>query len=328
MVTSSLSGSSFSPEPSLSSQIEHARRAALLVRATDLAVIVVTGGDRISWLNGLVTCNLANVTPGHAVYGLAVQLKGRIVCDVTVLVAEDRALVVVPASAREELTQAFDHYLVMEDVELAHLPFAIWQAHGPRARDLVAPARAASPAIAAAEIDFTGLGGAIVLAPESEEAAAWHALEPTLKSAGGLVGDDAGWEALRLEHAVPRFGKDFDATTYPQEATLERRAVSFDKGCYLGQEVVCMLEMRGRVKRKLAPLVLANHDPGDPPAKGTAVFDTTGKQVGEVTSSAPSPTLQTHIAFAMLKAASAAADTLVKVGSRDARVVDKPARAG
>ena len=55
---------------------------------------------------------------------------------------------------------------------------------------------------------------------------------------------------------MPRFGVDFDDKTYPQEAQLEKVAVSFDKGCYLGQEVVCMLEMRGHVKRKLVPVVL------------------------------------------------------------------------
>ena len=73
---------------------------------------------------------------------------------------------------------------------------------------------------------------------------------------GGVVGDAEGWEALRLERGVPRFGPDFDDKTYPQEASLEKAAVSFDKGCYLGQEVVCMLEMRGHVKRKLVSIVL------------------------------------------------------------------------
>ena len=79
-------------------------------------------------------------------------------------------------------------------------------------------------------------------------------LDEVARGVGGALGDDAAWEALRIERAIPRFGVEFDATTYPQEAALEKRAVSFAKGCYLGQEVVCMLEMRGHVKRKLVPL--------------------------------------------------------------------------
>ncbi|WXA80370.1 folate-binding protein YgfZ [Pendulispora rubella] len=303
----------------LSSQIDHARRSVLLVRASELEVIVVRGSDRISWLNGLLTCNLAAAAPGQAIYGLAVQQKGRIVCDVTVLVEEDRVLLVVPASIRAELETSFDHYLVMEDAEFSHVPYAVWHAHGPRARDLVAAARGASGA-SAAEIDPTGLGGAILAAPSEDEAKAFEALSTAVQQAGGLVGDDAGWEALRIEQGVPRFSRDFDGTTYPQEATLERRAVSFDKGCYLGQEVVCMLEMRGRVKRKLAPLVLANDGAPEPPAKGTEVFDAAGNKVGEITSSAPSPTRDAHVAFAMLKASAVAPDAAVKVAGRDARI--------
>ena len=299
-------------------QIEHARRTALLVRASELEVIVVRGGDRISWLNGLLTCNLANAAPGTAVYGLAVQQKGRIVCDVTVLVDEDRVLLVVPASTREDLQKSFDHYLVMEDAEFSHVPYAVWQAHGPQARALVAAARAVSAS--AAELDPTGLGGVIVAAPAEDEAKTFEALSAALQEVGGVVGDDAGWEALRLEQAVPRFGRDFDGTTYPQEATLERRAVSFDKGCYLGQEVVCMLELRGRVKRKLATLVLANDGAAEPPAKGTEVLDAAGTKVGEITSSAASPTREAHVAFAMLKASVVAPDAAVKVAGRDARI--------
>ena len=103
-----------------------------------------------------------------------------------------------------------------------------------------------------------------------------------------MTGDPAGWNALRLECAVPQFGSDFGDTTYPQEANLEKIAVSFDKGCYLGQEVVCMLEMRGHVKRRLVAVVL---DGSEPPSRGAVVSDEAGAVAGEVTSAAASPTL-------------------------------------
>ena len=106
--------------------------------------------------------------------------------------------------------------------------------------------------------------------------------------AGGVVGDAAGWEALRARARRAAFGVDFDDKTYPQEASLEKRAVSFDKGCYLGQEVVCMLEMRGHVKRKLVPFVI---DDGGAVEVGASVTDEAGTEIGKVSSATESPTL-------------------------------------
>ena len=121
---------------------------------------------------------------------------------------------------------------------------------------------------------------------------------------------------------MPRFGVDFDDKTYPQEASLEKAAVSFDKGCYLGQEVVCMLEMRGHVKRKLVSIVL---DGAAPPPSGAAVADEAGAAVGEVTSAALSPTLGVPVGLAMVKRAQAVAGARVVVGGAHAKVVDRPA---
>jgi glycine cleavage system aminomethyltransferase T len=109
---------------------------------------------------------------------------------------------------------------------------------------------------------------------------------------------------------------------YPQEASLEKRAVSFEKGCYLGQEVVCMLEMRGHVKRKLVSLVI---DQGEAPAKGAPVANAAGEAIGEVTSAAASPTLGAPVALAMIKYAAAKAGGDVKVSDRPARIVERPA---
>ena len=109
---------------------------------------------------------------------------------------------------------------------------------------------------------------------------------------------------------------------YPQEASLENVAVSFDKGCYLGQEVVCMLQMRGHVKRKLAAIVIESDAPPD---RGTAVTDEAGASVGEITSAAASPTLGKAVALAMIKRALAKPGQHVVVGGARAEVVDRPA---
>jgi folate-binding protein YgfZ len=300
-------------------QIEAAKAGALAVPHADLATLVVTGGDRVSWLNGLVTCDLAKRAAGTAVYGLAVARSGKVITDATVVFDDEgaRVLVAVPAAVVDALRAHMDHYLVMEDAEMApgSDAFVAWGIHGPRAGEALEAARRAGAA--GGLLDRTGLGGAFVLAPKERAADVAAALAGV-----ATVGNPAGWDALRLERAVPRFGVDFDAQTYPQEAALEKTAVSFDKGCYLGQEVVCMLQMRGKVKRKLAALVL---DGADAPAAGAAVTDEAGAAVGEVTSAAPSPTLGKAVALAMIKRAQAEPGKAVRVGGARGEVVERPA---
>jgi folate-binding protein YgfZ len=307
----------------VATQVEAARSNVLVVPATDLVVLRVTGGDRQSWLNGLVTCDLAPLRPGDAAYGLAVTQKGRILADAVVLLGGDHLLLAVPAASEADLRVAFEKYLIMEDVEVEPdaAKVVVFALHGPASAKLLERARAAGAAAGA--VDRTGLGGAVVIVPDDAKGAV-EALRAGVADEGGVWGDDAGWEALRVERGVPRFGKDFDLTTYPQEASLEKRAVSFEKGCYLGQEVVCMLELRGHVKRKLVALVLEDARVEDLALAGSDVFDVAGAKVGHVTSSVVSPTLGAPLVFAMVKAAQAEPETKLAVGGRQARVIAGP----
>jgi folate-binding protein YgfZ len=299
-------------------QLEAATRAALAVPKPELGTLSVTGGDRITWLNGMVTCDLLKRPAGAAVYGLAVARSGKVLADMVVVFDAPgaRLLAVVPGAVAETLRQHLDHYLVMEDAEMAPRTdgFEVWEVLGPRAGEAFEAARAAG-AVGGA-LDRTGLGGAFVLAPV-ERATEVRAALATVAT----LGDEAGWEALRLERAVPRFGVDFNEQTYPQEAQLEKQAVSFDKGCYLGQEVVCMLELRGHVKRKLVPVVV---DSAEPPARGAPVTDEAGAALGEVTSAGASPTRGKPVALAMIKRAFAEVGSRVVVGGARAEVVARP----
>jgi len=304
-------------------QVEAARSAVLAVPRAATAVLTVTGRDRLSWLNGLVTCDLVKTRAGEGSYGLVVARNGRVLADAVVLVEEQRLLLAVPGFVVSTLRQHFDHYLVMEDaqVEPEANAFDVWALHGPRSGEVARSGRAAGAL--GGEFDRTGLGGAILFAPREHAERVRSAIAADLAQAGGELGDEAGWEALRIERAVPEFGIDFDDKTYPQEAGLEKVAVSFEKGCYLGQEVVCMLEMRGHVKRKLVALVV---DAPEAPPKGAAVTDSIGASVvGEVTSTAMSPTLSQPVALGMLKRAHAEPGTVVSVGGARAKVVERPA---
>jgi folate-binding protein YgfZ len=308
--------------PSPKDQVDAARGAVLALPGGELSTLVVTGKDRLSWLNGLVTCDLVKWDAGDARYGLVVSRSGRVLADPILVADGERAIAVVPTARAGVLREHLDHYLVMEDAEIASGTdtFEVWLLHGPRSGAVLAASLAAGAA--GAVFDRTGLGGAIVLVPADRAVEGRAALETAALAAGGIVGDAQGWEALRLERGVPRFGIDFDDKTYPQEASLEKAAVSFDKGCYLGQEVVCMLEMRGHVKRKLVSIVL---DGIEAPPSGAPVADASGAAVGEVTSAALSPTLGVPIALAMVKRAQAVAGAQVVIGGAHAKVVDRPA---
>jgi len=284
-------------------QVRAAHDSVLLVAEPDLAIVVVTGGDRASWLNGLVTCDVAKLPDGACAYGLAVTQKGRILTDLFVTKRGDAIDVVLPARVRDAVMDALEKYLVMEDAEMARDDARrVWFAHGPKAAEL------------GIVCDRTGLGGAIVIAPPEEK----DRLAERVASLGGVVGDASGWEALRVERGVPAFGVDFDEKTYPQEASLEKRAVSFDKGCYLGQEVVCMLELRGHVKRKLVPFAM---DDGEGVARGAKVTDDAGTEIGTVSSATSSATLGKHVGLAMLKLAHTDEGAKLHIANKTARVL-------
>jgi tRNA-modifying protein YgfZ len=311
---------------SVEEQVKAARRSVLAVPEPDLVAMVVTGADRASWLNGLLTCDLATAKAGDAVYGLAVAQKGRIVTDLLVLLEAERALVLVRRAASTSLAEDFDRHLMMEDAELtlAFDDFTVVTLHGPASGAVLDAVRASGASGASGGlVDSTGLGGAVLAWKKDADGPVREALTQALAQAGGVEGDALGWSALRLERAVPSFGVDFDATTYPQEAGLEKTAVSFSKGCYLGQEVVCMLQMRGHVKRKLVALVL---DGEKAPSHGVHVFDKVGgTDVGHVTSAGLSPTLGKPIALAMVKYALAEPGQVLAIDGQSARVVDVPA---
>jgi len=294
-------------------QAAAARDSVVLVRANDRAAIVVTGSDRATWLNGLVTCDLAKLGPGQAAYGLLVEKKGRIQTDLFVVPsrAGDALALFVPRGLREATLAALDHYLIMEDAELTASDLVLFSAHGPKASAL------AGHGTFAGTLEWLGQGDVVVAAPVDAAAALEETLARAVSDAGGAVGDEAGLEAVRIERGLPRFGVEVDATLYPQEAALEKLAVSFSKGCYLGQEVVYMLEHRGHVKRKLVPLDIEGELA---PERGAAVTTPAGEAVGDVKSAIVGPTSDKAVAIAMVKWAHAKPGTELRVGERSARV--------
>lgn len=293
--------------PSTDVLLRAANERALLVRLRDRSALVVSGNDRSSWLNGLVTCDLAKLGDDRGAYGLLVEKKGKIQTDFYVAQGDAALALAVPASLRDGVAATLDHYLVMEDAELAPAELAFFLLQGPTSGDV---ANAASHlATFRGALDLFGAGGAVVAGPDGD------ALEAALVAAGATLADDAGWDAVRIVRGLPRFGVEFDASFYPQEASIEGLAVSFDKGCYLGQEVVYMLQNRGHVKKRLVALDV---DGVEPLARGAEITTPSGDVVGDVRSAVASSTATA--AIAMVKHAQSKPGQELRAVGRPARV--------
>jgi tRNA-modifying protein YgfZ len=225
--------------------------------------LLIRGADRKTWLDGLLTCAVTSAAVGTAVYGLLLTKQGKIVTDAYLLEDGSQLWLGVAPGHGASVLELLDRYLVMEDaeLELSSEPVA-WR---------LAANSAPVPVAALAQ-------GALRLS-------ALHAqLYLTRESAGSLPNA----AELLAEHGLGVFGVDFNERDNPHEASLDRIAVSWTKGCYLGQEVVCMQDMRGRVKRRLVAL---DASPALLEAKASPreVLAADGSVAGQVSSVHPAP---------------------------------------
>jgi folate-binding protein YgfZ len=241
------------------------------------STLVVSGPDANSWLNGLVTCDVSKVSDGVGVWGLLLSKRGKIVAELTVVSDADRLLLGTSGDS-SELARQLDDFLVMEDVQLEDRAddFTWIQLHGEGAPE--AAKRFSGEAIPRARVDWLPAGGAALVVPRSGVDACLEAIH---RSGDVRALDQDSWQAWRVAHCLPEFGVDFGPNDNPHQAGLDRRAVNWTKGCYLGQEVVCMQDMRGKVKRRLTKLALPEGLSLEP---GNALSADSGDPVGSVTS--------------------------------------------
>jgi len=293
-----------------------AREHAGLLRRTR-GLILVSGRDRASYLQGLLTNDIAALASGQGCYAAYLTAQGRMISDLYVYELGDVILLVTPLATKEVVLAKLDQFIFSEDVQLGDLTDAFTELAvvGPGAATLLAavtgvPADALAPEaehgaarhsvdgepVVAVRVADTGAPGFDLIA----ERAVVDALWAQLLGAGAEAIDDATAEALRIEAGVPLFGPDMDTDTIPLEAGIEQRAISFSKGCYVGQEVIIRVLHRGqgRVARKLVGLLFESGQAA-PPA-GTAL-QVEGAVVGAVTSSVESPALGRPIALGYLK---------------------------
>jgi tRNA-modifying protein YgfZ len=321
--------------------------SALLDRA-DRGRIALTGADRAGYLHGILTNDIAALQPGEGCYAAYLTPQGRMISDMQVLNLGDQMLLVVPAGVKDAVLARLEQFIITEDVQVEDRTGRWLQlgVYGPLAPATVAAAVAAGggdpvpPAdllagfpdhacgrwafhgtpLVAARNDELGVPGFDLFA----DAAQAERLRGALITAGAGPVAEAAAEVLRVEAGRPRFGVDMDEDTIPLEAGIEDRAISFTKGCYVGQEVVIRILHRGqgRVARRLVGLVFEDDVV---PGRGAGV-SAGEKEIGAVTSAVFSPSLRRALALGYVQRDFREPGTEVQVEGRRAVVSGLPFR--
>ncbi|HME33928.1 MAG TPA: glycine cleavage T C-terminal barrel domain-containing protein [Candidatus Sulfotelmatobacter sp.] len=258
------------------------------------AKISLTGGDRMRWLNGMVTNNIRDLSVGRGVYAFLLNPQGHILGDLYAYNRGESITVDTDCGQAERILATFDHYIIMDDVEVANLSEQVTALGiaGPKTPDVLAAAGFAIPEIRALQLksvmghgaectlvrgeDAEHLSYEIWVAPERVRQL-WDAL---LAAGAAPVGSEA-LELQRIVSGVPRYGVDIRERDLPQE-TEQARALNFNKGCYVGQEIVERIRSRGAVHRKFTGFIVEG---AVEIAAGTKII-AGDKEVGEITSAA------------------------------------------
>jgi tRNA-modifying protein YgfZ len=317
-----------------------ARHHAAVIDRSRRGRILVSGNDRRSYLQGLLTNDIAALEPGRGCYAAYLTPQGRMISDLHVYELGDAILLTLEGDTKDVVLTNLDQFVFTEDVQVRDATNVLAQIAivGPEAgavlsrvaTRITAAALAALPMHGNLRSEWNGESAIVTRIDDAGEAgyeayvgrASSASLASALASAGAVPLDAVTADAIRIEAGVPVFHHDMNEETIPLEAGIESRAISFTKGCYVGQEVVIRVLHRGhgRVARKLMGLVFSA---GEPPSAG-AIVRSGERDIGRVTSSALSPALQKAIALAYLHRDFVAPGTAVSVDGADAVVAALP----
>ena len=290
---------------SVSAEYEAIRRRAIVVNRSHRGRLRFAGAKAAEVLNGLVTSDVAALTAGQGQYAVALSPKGKVVADLRILRTESDFLTDASPRSRDGWLAIVKKYVnprlaKYDDESATLLALGIY---GVQARHVVEQmtgvgASALSILAPHAHVSVVRDGATLLVARSPDldvegfdvfaPAAGFSALWSAAVSARATPAGHAAWEIARVEAGRPEWGVDMDESTIPQEANLDALdAISYTKGCYTGQEVVARVHFRGHVNRTLRGLRFT----GALPPVRAALFDATGKGVGDITSGVASPRL-------------------------------------
>jgi folate-binding protein YgfZ len=302
------------------------------------ARISLTGGDRIRWMNGMVTNNIRDLAAARGVYAFLLNPQGRILGDLDVYNLGESLVVETDRSQVEKILATFDHYIIMDDVEVkdASDQQTSLGLAGPKSRAILNAAGIEVPPMEPLQVitpqcncDCGCVECTVIHGEDAQRESyeIWLAPKDVYKTWQALVAAGAtpvGSETLEMQRiaaGIPLYGVDIRERDLPQE-TEQMRALNFNKGCYVGQEIVERIRSRGNVHRKFTGFVAEGRADITP---GTKIISGE-KEIGEITSVAllPSPSSERTIALGYIRREVAVPGREVTIGSAKATVVQLP----
>ena len=291
--------------------------------------IVLTGADRATFLHALLTNDIAGLTAGKGAYAAYLTPQGRMIADMQVIETGARMLMAVERGVAAPLAERLDRLIFSEDVQVKDVSAGVHAigVHGPSAAATITRAtgvrldhlsadydNVTSDSLTIVRDDKLGVPGFEIYVPAADAGG----LRTRLHDAGAVSAGSETYATLRIEAGRPEFGIDMGTDTIPLEAGIETRAISFTKGCYVGQEVIVRVLHRGhgRVARRLVSIVLPG---GRVPARGDGIF-AGDRRVGEITSAADSPKYGAPLALGYVQRDQAAPGTELTVNGLQVRV--------
>lgn len=296
------------------------REAAAVFDLSFRGRICLLGNDRVRFLHGQITNDIKKLQVGEGIYAALTTAKGKMESDLNVFNLPDELLLDFEPGLTEHISQRLEKYIVADDVQIvdASPHYGLLSVQGPKAAEVVQAVGLAANGLpekeraiakfsdatlgeiylASQSRVFAGRFGFDIFVPNNSLGAVADKLIAAAKKLGGC---GAGWTALdtaRIEAGIPRFGADMDETNLPMEC-IEAGAMSFNKGCYIGQEVLNRIHAIGHVNKEMRGLRLAD-DLKALPQKGDKLFHN-GKEVGYITSAIKSPTLNANIALGYIR---------------------------
>src|SRR5215208_3548886 len=309
---------------SLASEYRALTEGCGLVDRAGRGRLALTGADRRTFLHGQVTNDVEGLAPGHGVYAALLTHKGKMLTDLRVLDLGDELLLSCDRAGLQELFNMIRRYTLGSDVEVHKRTLEMGELSliGPEARRIAGAGELGPEEHDTLRAEIAGRPVVLVATDLGVdvfcEAAATDGVRAALLAAGAAEVAEAAAEIVRIESGRPRYGVDLDENVIPQEAGLNERAVSFTKGCYVGQETVARLYYRGKPNRHLRGLRFsAPVEPGSALVLGE-------KEVGRVTSAAVSP-VHGPIGLALVRRQAEPGTTVAAgEGGASAEVVELP----
>ena len=308
----------------MSQGYEALRGAAAWLDLSARGRLLARGRDRARFLHNVSTNEVKQLTTGAGCYAFLLSPQGRIQADLCLFCFDDRFLIDTEPDLREKARQQILRYRVADQVEVDDITSetAAIGIEGPKAADLLTALGAPIPEqpyahapwgdATVAAVTVTGQPGFRIYCP----AAVREELAARLQSAGAHAATDDDARVVRIENGRPRYGEDIRETSLPQE-TRQMHAISFNKGCYLGQEIVERIRAQGHVNKVLSRVELETSDPPAPGAK----LHADAADAGEITSSIYSPAARKAIALAYIRTPFAEAGRALTIDGVGARVV-------